>query len=49
MPETIELDDDLYERMESHCDDGQSVAEFVEELVSIYETEGAFLQEGYSE
>ncbi|WP_186336447.1 DUF7557 family protein [Natrarchaeobaculum aegyptiacum] len=49
MPETIELDDDLYERIESHRDDGQSVEEFLEELVTIYETEGAFLQEGYSE
>lgn len=49
MPHTIELDDDLYERLESHCEEDESVEEFVEELVSIYETEGTFLQEGYSE
>jgi hypothetical protein len=28
---------------------GESIAEFVEQLVSIYGTEGTFLQEGYSE
>jgi len=49
MPTTIEISDDLAERLERHCEDDESVAEFVEELVSVYETEGAFLQEGYSE
>lgn len=49
MTETLELDEELYERLQSHCEEDESVAEFVEELVSIYETEGAFIQEGYSE
>ncbi|WP_174811887.1 DUF7557 family protein [Salinadaptatus halalkaliphilus] len=49
MTQTIEISDDLRERLESHCEPDESIEEFVEELVSIYETEGAFLQEGYSE
>ncbi len=46
---TVELDDDLYERLAAHCEEDETVAELIEELVSVYETEGAFLQEGYSE
>ena len=49
MTHTIEIDDDLMERLERHLEDDQTVPEFVEELVNMYETEGAFLQEGYSE
>ncbi|WP_436345311.1 DUF7557 family protein [Natronorubrum sp. FCH18a] len=49
MTHTIEISDDLKERLDSHCEEGQSHEEFIEELVSIYETDGAFLQEGYSE
>lgn len=49
MTHTIEISDDLRERIEDHCEAGESVEEFLEELVSVYETEGAFLQEGYSE
>ncbi|MFB6140888.1 MAG: hypothetical protein ABEJ26_10685 [Halosimplex sp.] len=49
MTTTIEIDDDLAERMESHLEDDESLTELVEELVTMYETEGAFLQEGYSE
>jgi len=49
MPETIEIDDDLAERLDTHCEEGETRAELIEELVSMYETEGAFLQEGYSE
>jgi predicted CopG family antitoxin len=49
MPTTIELDDELYERLESHCEEDETVPELIEELVSVYETEGTFLQEGYSE
>ena len=49
MTHTIEVDDDLMSRLEVHLEDDQTVAEFVEELLSMYETEGAFLQEGYSE
>ncbi|MFB6132442.1 MAG: hypothetical protein ABEJ44_03440 [Halanaeroarchaeum sp.] len=46
---SIDVDDDLYERIVSHCEEGETPAEFVEELVSMYETEGRFMQEGYSE
>lgn len=46
MARTIELDDDLAERMESHLEEDETLEEFIEELVSIYEQEGRFLQEG---
>ncbi|ELY61729.1 hypothetical protein C491_00355 [Natronococcus amylolyticus DSM 10524] len=49
MTHTLEISDDLKDRLDSHCDEGQSLEELVEELVSIYETEGTFMQEGYSE
>lgn len=49
MTTTIELDDDLADRLESHLEEGETMSEFVEELVNVYETEGTFLQEGYSE
>jgi len=42
---TVELDEELIERIESHLEDDESVAEFIEELVTIYEHEGRFLQE----
>lgn len=46
---TIDLDPDVYARIESHLDEGETPAEFVAELLSMYETEGRFIQEGYSE
>ena len=49
MTETIEIPDGLAERLDSHLEEGETRVEFVEELVSMYETEGTFLQEGYSE
>ncbi|ELY76451.1 hypothetical protein [Natrinema pallidum] len=49
MTQTLEISDDLKDRLDSHCEDGQSTEELIAELVSMYETEGAFLQEGYSE
>lgn len=49
MSRTVELDDELAERLESHTGEDQSVAELVAELVTMYETDGAFLREGYSE
>lgn len=45
----IELDDELGERIERHLEDDETPAEFIGELLSVYETEGSFLQEGYSE
>lgn len=47
MTTTIEISDDLRNRLESHLEEGEEIEEFIEELVSIYETEGTFLQEGY--
>lgn len=49
MTHTLEIDDDLMNRLEEHCEEGQTVEELVEELVNMYESEGTFLQEGYSE
>jgi predicted CopG family antitoxin len=49
MTHTIEISDDLRERLDDHLEAGESYEEFIEELVAMYETEGAFLQEGYSE
>jgi len=49
MPHTIEISDDLMERIQSHSEEDETPEEFIEELVNIYETEGSFLQEGYSE
>jgi len=49
MPYTLEISDELKDRLDSHCQEDESYEEFIEELVSIYETEGEFLQEGYSE
>ncbi|GAA0202984.1 DUF7557 family protein [Halobaculum roseum] len=46
MGKTIELNDDLVERIEEHCEEDETIEEFLQELVSIYEQEGRFLQEG---
>lgn len=49
MTHTLEISDDLKERLDRHREEGESYEELIAELVSVYETEGAFLQEGYSE
>ncbi|WP_254761884.1 DUF7557 family protein [Natrinema marinum] len=49
MTHTLEISDNLKERLDNHREEGQSHEELIAELVSMYETEGAFLQEGYSE
>ncbi|WP_200840269.1 hypothetical protein [Halorubrum sp. JWXQ-INN 858] len=46
MGQTIELSDDVAERIDGHLEDGETPEEFIEELLSIYEQEGRFLQEG---
>ena len=46
MVQPIELDDDLVERMNGHLEDDETLEEFIEELVTIDEQEGRFLQEG---
>lgn len=49
MTHTIEISDKLKDRLDGHLQEGESYEEFITELVTIYETEGEFLQEGYSE
>lgn len=46
MTTKIELSDELLERLESHTEEDETIAELLEELISIYEQEGRFLQEG---
>jgi hypothetical protein len=49
MTQRIEISDELGQRIEDHLQEDESYEEFITELVSMYETEGAFLREGYSE
>lgn len=49
MTTTIEINEELRERLEIHLEDDETIEEFIDELLTMYETEGAFLQEGYSE
>lgn len=49
MTHTIEISDELKERLDSHLEEDETYEEFIAELVSVYETEGTFLREGYSE
>lgn len=48
MGQTIELDEDIKARLEDHLEEDQTMEEFIEELLSIYES-SRFLQEGYTE
>ena len=48
MPE-IELNAELVERIDSHLEEGETREEFLEEVMEIFEAEGVFMQEGYSE
>lgn len=41
----IELDADMIERIDSHLEEGETRQEFIEEILSIYESEGTFIQE----
>ena len=49
MTHTLELSDELYERLDKHLEEEETHEELIEELLSMYETEGTFLREGYSE
>jgi len=49
MTATIELSDELTDRLDQHLADDETYEELIAELLSMYETEGVFLQEGYSE
>jgi len=45
----LEISDELKERLDDHLEEDQSYEELIADLVSVYETDGTFLQEGYSE
>ncbi|MFC6989217.1 hypothetical protein ACFQJD_11780 [Haloplanus sp. GCM10025708] len=46
MSRTVELSDDLVERLEDHCEEDETLEEFIGELVRIYEQEGRFTDPG---
>lgn len=49
MSHTIEISTELKEKLDTHLEDGETYEELIAELLAMYETEGTFLQEGYSE
>lgn len=46
MSKTIDLSDELAERLDEHRREDESMAEFIEELLNIYEQEGRFTDKG---
>lgn len=46
MTATIEVSDELAARIEGHLQEDETVEEFLDELLNVYETEGRFLHEG---
>lgn len=46
MSRSIELSDDLVERLADHLEEDETMEEFIEELVNIYEQEGRFSDPG---
>jgi hypothetical protein len=46
MSQTVELSDELVERMEGHLREDESLEEFIEEIVAIYEQEEMFTDRG---
>lgn len=46
MARTVELDDELVERLEGHLEEDETIEELIEELVNIYEQEGRFTDQG---
>lgn len=49
MSHTIEVSEDLKARIDEYIEEGETYEEFIDEIITIYETEGIFLREGYSE
>lgn len=43
----IEVSEELMERIEAHCAEEETPAEFIDEIISHYEAEGNTLWEGY--
>lgn len=48
MGQTIELRDELIERLDDHLEEDETYEELIEELLNIYES-NRFVREGYSE
>ncbi|MBX0298193.1 DUF7557 family protein [Haloarcula nitratireducens] len=48
VPTTIEINDELKVQLESHLKDDETIEDFIGELLSQYESDRTFLQEGYS-
>lgn len=46
MVKTIEINDELAERLEQHRQNDESIEELIEELLNIYEQEGRFSDSG---
>lgn len=46
---TIEVSAETLSELNSHREDGESYDELLQELVNIYEQNGAFIREGYTE
>lgn len=49
MSPTIEVSEETMRELDSHQEGDESYDELVQELVNIYEQQGAFTREGYSE
>lgn len=49
MSPTISVSEETMDMLDSHRQRDESYDELVQELVTIYEQEGAFTREGYSE
>lgn len=49
MSPTIEVSEQTLRELHSHQEDGESYDDLVRELIHIYEQQGAFNREGYSE
>ena len=48
MSPTIEISEELKNRLDHHLDEDETYEEFLEDIVGHYETEGRFLREGYT-
>lgn len=49
MSPTIPVSERTLQKLDSHREDEESYDELLEELIHIYEQEGAFTREGYAE
>lgn len=49
MTPSIEISETQKRRLDDLLEEDETYDELIEELLNIYETEGTFLQEGYSE